>query len=127
MRKRRRKTETETEVGDTLEWLYLDSCVTLAIFLTFAVIVYQMGRLCGGAHEISGIKAPIFLHGWAGVVDGGVGGGGVGVVGCGVVWCGGWWAVGGVIRLSFQSNSNSPKLSLWYKKNHCQLNEGLKI
>ena len=25
-----------------------------------------MGRLCGGAHEISGIKAPIFLHGWVG-------------------------------------------------------------
>ena len=31
-------------------------------------IVYQMGRLCGGAHEISGIKAPLFLHGWVGVV-----------------------------------------------------------
>ena len=44
-----------------------------------------MCRLCGGAHEISGIKAPIFLHGW--VVGGGVqSGGGV---------------VGGVIRLSF--------------------------
>ena len=55
-----------------------------------------MGRLCGEAHEISGIKAPIFLHGW--------------VVGCG--------GVGGVIRLSFQSNSNSQKLSLWCKKNH---------
>ena len=27
-----------------------------------------MGRLCGGAHEISGIKAPIFLRGWVGVV-----------------------------------------------------------
>ena len=49
-----------------------------------------MGRLCGGAHEISGIKAPIFLHGWVGsgevggggvVGDGGVDGGGVGVVG----------------------------------------------
>ena len=36
-----------------------------------------MGRLCGGAHEISGIKAPRFLHEW-------VGGGGVGVGG----WCG---------------------------------------
>ena len=35
-----------------------------------------MGRLCGGAHEISGIKALIFLCGW-------VGGGG------GVRW-GGW-------------------------------------
>ena len=37
-----------------------------------------MGRLCGGAHEISGMKAPIFLHGWVRVVgwggDGGVGG-----------------------------------------------------
>ena len=51
-----------------------------------------MSRLCGGAHEISGIKAPIFLCGWVGV--------------------GG----GGVIRLSFQSNSNSQKLSLWCKK-----------
>ena len=54
-----------------------------------------MGRLCGGAHEISGIKAPIFLHGW---VE--------------------WVVVGEVIRLSFQSNSNSQTLSLWYKKNH---------
>ena len=45
-----------------------------------------MGRLCGGAHEISGIKAPIFLHGWVG--GGGTGGGGwVGVVGWVVV---GW-------------------------------------
>ena len=70
-----------------------------------------MGRLCGGAHEISGIKAPIFLHGW-------VGSGGVGVVGGWVVmglgWWGGWFwgGGGGVIRLSFQSNSNSQKLSL---------------
>ena len=51
-----------------------------------------MGRLCGGAHEISGIKAPIFLCGWVGwgggTSGGGVGGGGwVGVVG---------WVVGGV-------------------------------
>ena len=30
------------------------------------VIVYRMGRLCGGAHEISGIKAPLFLCGWVG-------------------------------------------------------------
>ena len=28
----------------------------------------------------------------------------------------GWVVVGGVIRLSFQSNSNSQKLSLWCKK-----------
>ena len=34
-----------------------------------------MGRLCGGAHEISGIKAQIFLCGWVGG-GGGVGGGG---------------------------------------------------
>ena len=47
-------------------------------------IVYQMGRLCGGAHEISGIKAPIFLCGWVGGWWGGCGG-----------------VVGGVIRLSF--------------------------
>ena len=38
------------------------------IFKTSQFIVYRMGRLCGGAHEISGIKAPIFLHGWVGVV-----------------------------------------------------------
>ena len=36
------------------------------------------------------------------------------VVGWGVV---GWGVVGWVIRLSFQSNSNSQKLSLWCKKN----------
>ena len=28
------------------------------------IFVYQMGRLCGGAHEISDIKAPLFLCGW---------------------------------------------------------------
>ena len=55
-----------------------------------------MGRLCGGAHEISGIKTPIFFVGgwgwWGGVVGwmvvGGVGGDGVGwevVEGCWVV------------------------------------------
>ena len=35
-----------------------------------------MGRLCGGAHEILGIKAPLFPHGWIGVV--------------GWLWVGGW-------------------------------------
>ena len=53
------------------------------VILTYSVqmaailvlFVYQMGRLCGGAHEISGIKASLFLHGWVGV------GGGV-VYGC---------------------------------------------
>ena len=33
-----------------------------------------MGRLCGGAHEISSIKALIFLCRWTG--GGGMGGGG---------------------------------------------------
>ena len=70
------------------------------------LIVYQMGRLCGGAHEISGIKAPIYLHRWVGVV-------GWVVVGWMMV---GWVVVGAVIRSSFQSNSNSQKLSLWCKK-----------
>ena len=50
-----------------------------------------MGRLCEGAHEISDIKAPIFLRGW-------VEGGEVGVV----VWVrSGGGVVGVVIRLSF--------------------------
>ena len=39
------------------------------------------------AHEISGIKAPIFLCGW-------VGGGGVGGW-----WWGGWWGQGGGVRV----------------------------
>ena len=52
-----------------------------------------MGRLCRGAHEISGIKALIFLCGWVGVVGlvvvrwvgmGRVGGGGSGWVGVGL-------------------------------------------
>ena len=50
------------------------------------MFVYRMGRLCGGAHEISGIKALIFLCGW-------VGGGGVGWVGVCRLSCSGW--VGG--------------------------------
>ena len=37
-----------------------------------------MARLCGGAHEISGIKAPLFLCG--GWLEGSWGG-----------WVGGWW------------------------------------
>ena len=51
-----------------------------------------MGRPRGGAHEISGIKAPLFLHGgclegyWGGwVCGGGVGHGVGGVRGGGVV------------------------------------------
>ena len=60
--------------------------------------------------------------GWWGVWLGGrVGGGGGGVGGGGVSHggVGGGGMMGGVIRLSFQSNSNSQKLSLWCKKiNH---------
>ena len=61
------------------------------------LIVYQMGRLCGGAHEISSIKAPLFLHGWVGVVGwsgggDGVGGGG-GVDGFMVGWMVYWWGM----------------------------------
>ena len=56
-----------------------------------------MGRLCGGAHEILGIKAPHFLCGgwlegsWGGAVvaDGWVGGGGVVAGGWVGVWVGG--------------------------------------
>ena len=62
----------------------------------FCLIVYRMGRLCGGAHEISNIKAPIFLRGWvgAGGVSGGVGKVRWVVVGWG--WWGGcWWGRGG--------------------------------
>ena len=51
---------------------------TIALICSFqrthSTFVYRMGRLCGGAHEIPVIKAPVFLRGW-------VEGGGVGVVG----------------------------------------------
>ena len=43
-------------------------------------MAYQIGRLCGGAHEISGIKAPLFLHG-----------GVVGVVWSMAVYSDRWW------------------------------------
>ena len=57
-----------------------------------------MGRLCGGAHEISGIKAPLFLHGgwledswgWVGGGDVGDGVGGCILVGLVVGWVVGW-------------------------------------
>ena len=49
-----------------------------------------MGRLCGGAHEISGIPAPFWLNGW--VVGGFLGWVVVGWVSGGVSrWVGGWW------------------------------------
>ena len=51
-----------------------------------------MGRLCGGAHEISGIPAPLCLCGWLeGSWGGWVGGGGVGGGMGGVLVRGGWW------------------------------------
>ena len=46
------------------------------------IIVYRMVRLCGGAHEISGTEAPLFLHGW-----------GKGWWSRG--WWGRWWGRGG--------------------------------
>ena len=52
-----------------------------------------MARLCGGTHEISGIPAPLWLHGW--VVLGSRGRVGGGVVGYGVVGVGWSMAVYG--------------------------------
>ena len=75
----------------------------LLTFNISTLIVYRMGRLCGGAHEISGIKAPLFsvVGGWrvlgvVGWVSEWVGGDGVSclVGGWMVVWVMGW--VGGV-------------------------------
>ena len=67
------------------------------------LVVYQMGRLCGGAHEISGIKAQIFLRGWVG--GGGCGVGGVGRGGGGRVGRGegSWVGDGGVGVVGVQS------------------------
>ena len=48
-----------------------------------------MARLCGGAHEISGIPAPLCLCGW--VMLGRRGGVGYCVVGDGVVYSDRWW------------------------------------
>ena len=50
-----------------------------------------MGRLCGGAHKLSGIKAPLFLCGWWVVV------GVVRWVGWGVGWVGWGGGVCGVL------------------------------
>ena len=58
-------------------WFYYNFVTTFyPITPVHSIFVYQMGRQCGGAHEISGIKALIFLCGWVG--GGGTGGGGVG-------------------------------------------------
>ena len=42
------------------------SNLILGISMENHIFIYRMGRLCAGAHEISGIKAPLFLHGWGG-------------------------------------------------------------
>ena len=68
--------------------------MTMLYISRYPLIVYQMGRLCGGAHEISGIKAQIFLCGWVGVVGQVVVGRG-GVVEWVVVV--GWWVGVGVV------------------------------
>ena len=50
------------------------------------IFVYQMGRLCGGAHEISDIKAHFFsVGGWCGWWHGWSAGKEWGE------WWGGWW------------------------------------
>ena len=101
----------------TRNYLHTRDCKGLIVWTwmwgPFALIDYRMGRPCGGAHEMSGIKAPPFspwqvvrgFLGWVGVVAGGgdvggwvdfggVGGGAIGVGGEGW-WMGGWG--GGVV------------------------------
>ena len=124
-------------LGDLSNWFQLNC--NLIITILPVIIVYRMGRLCGGAHKISSIKAPLFsmvggrrvLGMGGGVVVGWVVGGGGGV--CGVdgeswggglggkrwVWVGGWvgwWCcgewVGGCQGLS-ESVSYSSLLN-WY-------------
>ena len=71
--------------------------------MAHVIVVYQMGKLCGGAHEISGIKAPLYLCGgwlegsWGGWVGGG--GGGVGHGLGGWWWSGSWggWVFAGIV------------------------------
>ena len=68
-------------VGDLLaqDKYTLSNIVRISLYIchsTFVIIVYQKGRLYGAAHEISGIPAPLWLHGWVvggflGCVDGG--------------------------------------------------------
>ena len=53
-----------------------------------------MARLCGGAHEISGIHAPLFFHGWVVLGSRGWGGrwgGMMCVVGVGWSMSDRWW------------------------------------
>ena len=52
--------------------------------------VYRMARLCEGAHEISGIPAPLCLCGWVVLGSRGLGGGWGGRVWYGRGWGGLW-------------------------------------
>ena len=60
-------------------WVVLRVSLVLFLFslMHTCIFVYQMGRLCGGAHEISGIPATLCLCGW--------------VVGGFMGWVGVWW------------------------------------
>ena len=91
-----------------------DTCKSTMILYSFdsgstlIFIVYQMGRLCGGAHEISGVVVGV-----------------VGWVVVGVQSGEGWW----VVWLDYLSN-RIQILKNWHfgvKENHCPLNEGLEI
>ena len=89
--------------------------------------VYWMGRLCGGAHEISGIKAPLFPHG--GWLEGSWGG-------CVVV---GWvmgWVGGGIVGphdTPIMGVSRCPPcyfLTIWWKNlttYHCKPTSNIDI
>ena len=82
---------------------------TIFIALTIihkSIFGYRMGRLCGGAHEISGIKAPLFLRG--GWLDGSWGGWVVGLV---IGWVGGW--VGGMVVLWVPMTPPCYFLTIW--------------
>ena len=52
--------------------------------------VYQMTRLCGGAHELSGIPAHLCLYGWVVLGSRELGGGWGGRVWCSRGWGGLW-------------------------------------
>ena len=67
-------------LGDLSNWFQLNC--NLIITKLPVIIVYRMGRLCGGAHKISSIKAPLFsmVGDWR-------------VLGMGGWW--GWWGVWG--------------------------------
>ena len=75
-----------------------------------------MGRLCGGAHEISGIKAQIFLRGWVGGggSDGGGVDGGVVVVGWVGVEVVGWVGVVGWVMVEWEGVGGGGGAEWWW-------------